>query len=118
MQRRSVLLYLLLSILTCGIFDIIWYYMVAADVNKLCVRKGRQPLADPILVLVFSLLTCGIYSVYFFWKAGTTVYELSDRRLTDNSVVLAILGWVLQPAALAVLQDQINTLVDHNDYIR
>lgn len=117
-QRRSVLLYLLLSILTCGIFDIIWYYMVAADVNKLCLRKGRQPMADPILVLVFSLLTCGIYSVYFFWKAGTTVYELSDRRLTDNSVVLAILGWVLQPAALAVLQDQINTLVDHNDYIR
>ena len=117
-QRRSVLLYLLLSILTCGIFDIIWYYMVASDINKLCLRRGRQPLADPILVLVFSFLTCGIYSVYFFWKAGTTVYELSDRRLTDNSVVLAILGWLLQPAALAVLQNQINTVVDHNDYLR
>lgn len=112
---RSVLLYLLLSIVTCGIFEIVWLYLIASDINKLCARKGRPTLTDPILVVIFSLLTCQIFSVYYFWKAGNTVYELSDRRLSDNSVVLAILGVFLQPAALAILQDQINSLVTNND---
>lgn len=113
---RSILLYLLLSILTCGIFEIVWLYLIASDINKLCAQKGQRPLTDPILVVIFSLLTCQIFSVYYFWKAGNTIYELSDRRLSDNSLVLAILGVFLQPAALAILQDQINSLVQSGEY--
>lgn len=112
---RHIMLYLLLTIVTCGIFEIVWFYLIAADINKLCVARGRRPLTDPILVLVFSFITCGIYPIYYFWKAGTTLYELNDGRTPSVGVIAAILGLILQPAALAILQDQINGMVE-SDY--
>lgn len=112
---RNIMLYLLLTIVTCGIFEIVWFYLIAADINKLCVARGRRPLTDPILVLVFSFITCGIYPIYYFWKAGTTLYELNDGRTPSVGVIAAILGLILQPAALAILQDQINGMVE-SDY--
>ncbi len=111
---RNIMLYLLLSIVTCGIFELVWFYLIAADINKLCIARGRRPLTDPILVLVYSFLTCGIYSIYYFWKAGSTLYELNDGRQPSVGVIAAILGLILQPAALAILQDQINGMVEND----
>lgn len=111
---RNIMLYLLLSIVTCGIFELVWFYLIAADINKLCIARGRRPLTDPILVLVYSFLTCGIYSIYYFWKAGNTLYELNDGRQPSVGVIAAILGLILQPAALAIIQDQINGMAEND----
>lgn len=113
---RNIILYILLTIITCGIFEFIWLYMIASDINKLNAQKGKKPLAEPLLVVVFSIITCGIYTVYYFWKAGNDVYDLSDHRLSDSSILLAILGLFITPAALAILQDQVNALVESGEF--
>ena len=79
-------------------------------------RRGIRPLLDPLLVVVLSFVTCGFYQVYYFWKAGQTLYRLSGGSSADNSVLLAVLGFFLSPAALAILQDQINGLVEDDVY--
>lgn len=113
---RSIILYLLLTILTCGIFDFIWLYITVTDINKLCQRRGIRIVGDPIIVVVLTILTCGIYGVYYFWKAGQTMYRLSGGTSSDNSVLLAVLAFFISPAALAILQDQINQLVEDDVY--
>ncbi len=113
---RNIILYLFLTIVTCGIFEFIWLYMIASDLNKLNAQKGKKPIAEPLLVVVFSLITCNIYTIYYLWKAGNDVYELSDRRLSNNSMLLAILSLFVTPASLAILQDQINALVESGDF--
>ncbi len=42
---RNIILYLLLTVVTCGIFEFVWLYMVASDLNKLNVQKGQKPIA-------------------------------------------------------------------------
>lgn len=113
---RNIILYILLTLVTCGIFEFVWLYMIASDLNKLNAQKGKAPLAEPILVVILSIFTCGIYTVYYLWKAGNAVYDLSDHRLSDNSMLLALLGLFLTPASLAILQDQINALVESGEF--
>lgn len=113
---RNIILYILLTLVTCGIFEFIWLYMIASDLNKLNAQKGKAPLGEPILVVILSIFTCGIYTVYYLWKAGNAVYDLSDHRLSDNSTLLALLGLFLTPASLAILQDQMNALVESGEF--
>lgn len=113
---RSIILYLLLTILTCGLFEIFWLYTSVSDINKLCQRRGIREVGDPIIVVVLTFVTCGIYNIYYFWKAGRTLYQLSGGTSSDNSVLLAVLGLFLSPASLAILQDQINDLVEDDVY--
>ena len=113
---RSIILYLLLTILTCGLFEIFWLYATVSDINRMCQRRGIREIGDPIIVVVLTFVTCGIYSIYYFWKAGQALYRLSGGTRSDNSVLLAVLGIFISPAALAIIQDQINDLVDDDVY--
>ena len=82
----------------------------------MCQRRGIREIGDPIIVVVLTFVTCGIYSIYYFWKAGQALYRLSGGTRSDNSVLLAVLGIFISPAALAIIQDQINDLVDDDVY--
>lgn len=113
---RSIILYLLLTILTCGLFEIFWLYTTVSDINRMCQRRGIREVGDPIIVIVLTFVTCGIYSIYYFWKAGQALYRLSGGTRSDNSVLLAVLGIFISPAALAIIQDQINDLVEDDVY--
>lgn len=115
-RTRSIIMYLLLTILTCGLFEFYWLYATASDINRLCQKRGIKDVGDPMIVVVLTLVTCGIYSIYYLWKAGRTLYRLSGETSSDNSVLLAILGLFISPAALAILQDQINGLVEDGNY--
>ena len=89
---RSIILYLLLTILTCGLFEIFWLYATVSDINRMCQRRGIREIGDPIIVVVLTFVTCGIYSIYYFWKAGQALYRLSGGTRSDNSVLLAVSG--------------------------
>lgn len=109
-QPRSVVGGILLTICTCWIYYYVWMYQQAKDINTLAAQQGRPASVDPAAAVLLSLVTCGLYQIYFFWKEGTVVYQLSNKRLSDSSTVLAILGFFLPIASMAILQDQINTL--------
>lgn len=109
---KSIVLYILLSIFTCGIFYLVWMYQLAKDANTIAARQGTQPGCDPALAVILSLFTCELYSIYFYYKEGQTVYQAGRGRVSDNGAILALLGFFLPIAAAAILQDQINTLIN------
>ena len=73
---RSLATYILLSIVTCGIYGYYFVYQMAQDTNTICEGDGEN---TPGLVafILLSFFTCGIYSIY--WQ-----YQLA-KRLDNNA---------------------------------
>lgn len=68
---RSLLVYILLSLLTCGIYSWYFIYRLAQDVNVACEGDGSSTSGLAVFLLL-SLITCGIYPI-FWW------YSLANR---------------------------------------
>ena len=66
---RSLLVFVLLNIITCGIYKYFFFYQMIRDVNTACEGDGRNTQGLLILVLL-SFITCGIYSYVWFYQLG------------------------------------------------
>ncbi len=66
---RNIVLYVLLTIVTCGFYSWWFIYQWAQDVNEICKNDGDETPGLLKLVLL-SLITCGIYSYYWYYKLG------------------------------------------------
>jgi drug/metabolite transporter (DMT)-like permease len=75
---RSLLAYILLNIVTCGIYELYFIYSVARDVNRICTPEDRQNTAGLLMFILLTLLTCGLYPYYWFYKLGDRI--ASDAR--------------------------------------
>lgn len=92
---RSLIGWLLLSLVTCGIYSFYFLYCLARDVNTLCQDDGDYTpgLAEFILL---SFVTCGFYAYYWYYKIG--------NRLQTNALRY---GLVFQENGTTVLLWQI-----------
>lgn len=91
----SIPLYLLLTLLTCGVFNLYWNYRQMAACNDLLERDEFSF----VLWLLLTLLTCGLYHFYYQYKMGAAIMEIQYLRrlpVTEHlpaiSLVAAILG--------------------------
>lgn len=90
-QKREIVMALVLSIVTCGIYAIIWMIKMADDINYV---TGDANATSGVMVFVFSLITCGIYSIIWQFKAGSRLAAAGAQRgitIKDNSVLYLIL---------------------------
>ena len=106
-EQRNIVVYVLLTIVTCGLFGIYWLYQVCSDLYNL----GDQPNTAGMDVLL-SLVTCGIYFIYLQYKWGKMVdlarrkYNLVPRDDSMLFVILAIFG--LSIVNYCIVQSQLN----------
>lgn len=75
---RSLIGWLLLSLVTCGIYSFYFLYCLARDVNTLCQDDGDYTpgLAEFILL---SFVTCGFYAYYWYYKFGNRLQANAPR---------------------------------------
>ena len=66
---RNILMYILLSIVTCGIYGYYFIYKLAEDVNIMCADDGQKTPGLAAFVLL-SLVTCGLYAYYWYYQLG------------------------------------------------
>ena len=93
--NRSLLTYILLNFITCGIYSFFFFYSLARDVNTACDGDGQKTpgLAEYIL---FSFLTCGIYAIFWQYNLGNRLAEGSRRygmHFSENGTT--VLMWLL-----------------------
>ena len=69
MKQRNIVVCILLSLVTCGIYGIYWMIVLNDETNAL---SGRQGTSGG-LVFLFSLITCGIYALYWMYQMGNAV---------------------------------------------
>lgn len=109
-QRRSIALYIVLTLITCGIFGIVWMIMLANDVN---VVSGVTDTSG-IVVFLLTVVTCGIYGWYWAYRCGEKIDRAKQARgiPASNGGVLYLLLYIFGGIiAYALIQNEINNLV-------
>ena len=77
-NQRSLATYIILSIITCGIYSIYFWYQFAEDVNKTCAGDGQET-TNYIIAWLLSIVTCGIYMFYWYYKLGNRLQANAPR---------------------------------------
>lgn len=89
-EDRSLLLYLLLGIVTCGIYALIFFWNLIKDLNDVCrVKEEDDSEKSPnyLILVLLTLVTCGLYLFYWFYKQGNRIRrvgELYGEHIDEN----------------------------------
>ncbi len=108
-KKRSIGMCILLSIITCGIYGIIWMISLADDLNT---ASGRTSDTSGGVVFLLGLVTCGIYTWYWLYKAGEKVDMIRSNNgeaPNHSSVVYLLLSiFGLGIVSYCLIQSELN----------
>ncbi len=108
-KERNVVLAIIFSIITGGIYWLYWFVCLTNDSNKLSNIKT----ASGGKALLFTILTCGIYGIYWYYMMGKKI-EAYDN--SSGSVVHLLLGlFGLGIISNAIAQSTINRWIAANN---
>lgn len=100
----SIPVYLILTLITCGIFNLYWNYMQMEACNYLLKRQDFKF----VYWILFSILTCGIYHIFYQYKMGAAITEIQKN---NNKIIfdsLPILSCLLTLFGLSIVADCIH----------
>ncbi len=93
--NRSTAITVLLSIVTCGIFNYYFCYTLARDLNVMCEGDGEET-PGLLAFIMLSFVTCGVYSYYWYYKIGNRLQTNAPRYgLSFQESGTTILLWQL-----------------------
>ena len=75
---RGLLSYILLTLITCGIYGYYFVYKMAHDVNIACEGDG-ETTGGLVAFIVLSIVTCGIYAWIWYYKLGNRLASNAPR---------------------------------------
>src|SRR3990167_2341977 len=99
----NVALGIILSIITCGLYNIYWNYKQFEAMNKLLGREEYK--FWPWLIL--SILTCGLYHVYYEYKMGAELQRYLKERGVEITPNLCLAGMIFAFIGLTVISDAV-----------
>ena len=121
-RKRDIPLYVVLTIITCGVFGLYCIYGLGKDIKRL--NRDSEP-SHPLLYVLVSVLTCGIFLIYIYYQYPKYIVDIQEQRqlkkVDDISVITLILGlspivvgFLLAPVVflinMGLIQDQLNKL--------
>ena len=74
-KPRSSFKFILFSVLTCGVYSLVFTHGVVRDINTISKGYGIKKIPGLLSLIVFTPLTLGLY--YFYW-----LVRLSNRIKT------------------------------------
>lgn len=98
--NRGLLVYILLNIITCGIYGLYFIHAIARDMNIVCEGDGRRT-AGLLKFFLLNLITCNIYSWIWYYGLGNRMAANAPRyglNFQENGTT--ILLWMLLGALL------------------
>lgn len=111
-QKRSIATCIILTIITCGIYGLYWFVVLADDTNRLLEDPQNQTSGGTALLL--SIITCNIYGLYWMYKQGEKIDRIKTARgmYSSNSgilyLILSLVGFSI--ISYALMQDELNKL--------
>lgn len=89
--KREIVLCIVLSLITCGIYGLVWFVLMTNESNNL----SDEATANGALAILYTILTCGIYAFYWNYKMGKKMYNAGvkyGKNIDDNSVLYLVLS--------------------------
>lgn len=111
-KERNPVVSIILSIVTCGIYELYWYCTVTDDVDAIAENPNKR---NGILVILLTLITCGIYGIYFWYQNGKMMEEANQKKGITNGCSNAILYLILSIFGFSII-NFILVQVDINKY--
>lgn len=110
---RSIPVDIILTLITCGIYNLYWNYKQMESCNELL---GRNEFSWGTWFLL-SLITCGIYHIYYQYKMGEALFLIEKSEnvpVFDNLPMVSLLGTLFGFSIVvdAIHQDQINKIYE------
>lgn len=113
MEKKNIVLYIVLTFCTFGLFGIYWAYIIGRDSTYMD-DENENITVNVLLMLLFPIV-----GNYFCEKKLVSACEKLKMKHEDQSILLLILGLVGFPfAGFIVLQDTMNKMIDfyNNQY--
>lgn len=106
---RNIVVSIILSFVTCGIYQIYWMIKMNDEVNTL----ASEPNATSgVMVFLFSLITCGIYGFIWMYKMGERCDRIKGSVGGSSAILYLILSLLgLGIVSYCLIQDTINKAV-------
>ena len=113
-QERNIVVAIILSLVTCGIYALYWVYKVTEEMK---VASGDESL-NGVMAVLLPIITCNIYGLFWAYKMGKAVPVAKQKAgLTgdDQSVLYLVLEFVgLSIVTLALCQNELNAIAATN----
>lgn len=113
MRQRNIVVCVILSIVTCGIYGIVWFINLTNDAARL----NDDYNFSGGTAFLFTLITCGIYGIYWNYKMGKELYEANikkNKQASDNSILYLILSLLgLGIVNYCLMQNDINEVLSN-----
>lgn len=109
MTERNPALVVVLGMLTCGIYTLVWYYQTTEELR---IATGDESI-KPGLDILLTFVTCGIWWVYTDYRNAKKAYELSQRLglgRSDQAVIVLVVDLVAAIVTPALLQAEYNEI--------
>ena len=117
-QEKNLVTNIILTIVTFGIYGIIWFINITDDAKT--VSKDETMQGGGVAFLL-TLITCGIYGYYWSYKMGKLINQgkINNNMPEDDKSVLYL---ILQLCGLgivnwALMQNDLNELAQKNPNI-
>ncbi len=107
--NKSVVSVIILSIVTCGIYGLIWYWNAISELY----RAGGKSIGNLEPVIQFILLFFYVGGIFFAINADDNLNEVKRQRgipTSDNKTLYIILALLFPIAMMALVQDEMNKL--------
>lgn len=111
-KERNIVVTIILSLITCGIYGIYWFVVMTNDVAQ----NSSEYKTSGVTALVLTLITCGIYGFYWYYKMGKAIAQMGESKgiaISDNSlmyIILALFGFGIVNYAL--MQNDLNKMAN------
>ena len=108
-MQRSIVVCILLSIVTCGIYGIYWMIKLNDELNA---TAGKVNATSGGAVFLFTLITCGIYGFFWYYKMGENVDAIKTSKglaSSNTGIIYLVLGlFGLGIVNYCLMQDTLN----------
>lgn len=79
--NRSMLTYILLNIITCGIYSLVFYSKLGEDLNLMASRRdGKKTMHFCLVYFLLGPITCGIYLIVWYHCLCARIGEEAQAR--------------------------------------
>lgn len=110
MRERNIVTCIILSLVTCGIYGIVWFINLTDD----AARANNNPNFSGGTAFLLTLVTCGIYSIYWNYKMGKEIYNAKISKgmsASDQSILYLILSlFGLGIVNYCLMQNELNEM--------
>lgn len=107
MTERNIILVIIFSLITCGIYSLYWFYVTAEALNE--EEQSTPDLMNFIIAVLLGCITCGIFTIYWYY----TFYKKLDATTNSNNLIINFILTLFGLSAVSMLiaQDDINKYV-------